>query len=63
MIDGALCHLRTIMSFVSHHAPPQNPHTQDLLLEDYDSDTLWNNQIKHFHKDKKAEKVWKSVKL
>lgn len=46
-----------------HPTLKQNTHTQDLLLEDYDSDTRWNNQTKMFRKDKKAEKVWKSVKL
>ena len=36
---------------------------QDLLLEDYDSESALNNMKQDFSKDKKAEKVWKSVKM
>jgi hypothetical protein len=45
---------------LTDHATPEQKRRQDLLLEDYDSDTLMNNQLKEFHKDKKVRDPRKS---
>lgn len=59
LLAGTLAYFRNICKGASDVKEA----LKDLLLADYDSDTFLNNQLKQFHSDKKAAKVWKSVKL